>query len=220
MLSKSVTPSQIHRNGKPKHKCKQWLSTPTAPTPPTSIFAPLWGRLQEGFSFPKQCDGITLPWPVSVVAEAEWPLGWTSACLPHRGVACCCPKPWSQGGRWEWRSFTDRGRRNAMSSFPKWALGDFQLKFSVVPLCSQLIRSTPTLTLWTQSRSITPKTTLSLLLLMRSLEFCNLCNFFGDVLQINNLFWIWLGFLVFSGFFFWCLFYCCCWGVFVCFCFC
>lgn len=69
------------------------------------------------------------------------------------------------------------------------SLGDYlQLKLSVVPRCSQLIRSTQLLPCEPSADELLSKQHFFLLLLMRSLEFCNFCNFFGDVLQINNLF--------------------------------
>lgn len=116
----------------------------------------LWGRLQEGLSAHKQWDGVTSPCPGCW--EPQCPLGW--ACLPCRGVACCFLRPWSHGGKWEWRSSTEWGEEMPWSPSPTRALGVYpQLKFSVVPHCSQLIRATPTPTLWAQCKSITPKTT-------------------------------------------------------------
>lgn len=91
--------------------------------------------------------------------ESWWPLGWTSACLPFKGFACCFLKPWSHGGRWELRSFTDRGTGNATSSFSLKGSGRLPIE---ALCCTSLLtahQKYPILTLWAQCRSITLKAT-------------------------------------------------------------
>lgn len=129
-------------------------------------------------------SNLALPW----VLRASVPLGL--GLFAMQGGCMLLPQTLVPRRKMGMKVFHRMGGRNAMISFSH--KGSGSLPTAEILCCTSLLTAHQN---YPNSYPVSPvqinysqNNTFFLHLLMRSLEFCNLCNFFGVVLQINNLF--------------------------------